>query len=94
VSKSLWERSLTARSPASGLSARLPRWAHSLHRGPQPGQIITDDTVNQVAGSVGLDLGRLKQDMDAPEIGAALKANRALALNRDTGGVGTSDGDC
>jgi protein-disulfide isomerase len=50
---------------------------------------ITGDTVYQVAGSVGLDLGRLKQDVDAPEIGAALKANRALADALDIGGTPT-----
>jgi len=32
-----------------------------------------------VAGSVGLDVDRLKQDMAAPEIEQALKANLALA---------------
>jgi protein-disulfide isomerase len=40
---------------------------------------ITDDTVYKVAGSVGLDVDRLKQDMAAPEIDQALKANLALA---------------
>jgi protein-disulfide isomerase len=40
---------------------------------------ITEDTVYKVAGSVGLDLDRLKQDMAAPEIEQALKANLALA---------------
>jgi protein-disulfide isomerase len=40
---------------------------------------ITDETVYKVAGSVGLDLERLKQDMSAPEIGQALKTNLALA---------------
>jgi len=40
---------------------------------------ITDDTVYKVAGSVGLDLDRLKQDMAAPEIEQAVKANLALA---------------
>ena len=40
---------------------------------------ITDDTVYKVAGSVGLDVDRLKQDMSAPEIEQALKANLALA---------------
>jgi protein-disulfide isomerase len=41
---------------------------------------ITDDTVYKVAGSVGLDLGRLKQDMAAPEIQQEIKANLALAV--------------
>jgi protein-disulfide isomerase len=40
---------------------------------------ITEDTVYKVAGSVGLDVDRLKQDMAAPEIDRELKANMALA---------------
>ncbi|MGH7048084.1 MAG: DsbA family protein [Stellaceae bacterium] len=40
---------------------------------------ITDDTVYQVAASVGLDVDRLKHDMAAPEIGQQLKANMTLA---------------
>jgi protein-disulfide isomerase len=40
---------------------------------------ITDETVYQVAASVGLDVDRLKQDMTAPEIEQALKTNLALA---------------
>jgi protein-disulfide isomerase len=40
---------------------------------------ITEDTVYKVANSVGLDVDRLKQDMTAPEIEQALKANLALA---------------
>ncbi|HTV45904.1 MAG TPA: DsbA family protein [Stellaceae bacterium] len=40
---------------------------------------ITDDTVYQVAASVGLDVNRLKHDMAAPEIGQQLKANMTLA---------------
>src|SRR5215472_4640974 len=40
---------------------------------------ITDETVYRVAGSVGLDVDQLKRDMNAPEIGQALKANLALA---------------
>ena len=40
---------------------------------------ITDDTIYKVAGSVGLDVDRLKQDMAAPEIEQELKANLALA---------------
>jgi protein-disulfide isomerase len=42
------------------------------------GQII-DETVFKVAGSVGLDIDRLKQDMKAPEIERAVKDNLALA---------------
>ena len=40
---------------------------------------ITDDTIYQVAASVGLDIGRLKRDMAAPEIAQQLQANLALA---------------
>jgi protein-disulfide isomerase len=40
---------------------------------------ITDDTVYKVAGSVGLDVDRLKRDMAAPEIQQEIKANLALA---------------
>jgi protein-disulfide isomerase len=40
---------------------------------------ITEETVFKVAGSVGLDVGRLKQDMAAPEIERAIKNNLALA---------------
>lgn len=40
---------------------------------------ITEDTVYKVAGSLGLDIERLKQDMAAPEIDRALKTNLALA---------------
>jgi protein-disulfide isomerase len=48
---------------------------------------ITDDVVYQVAGSVGLDLDRLKRDMAAPEIDQALKANLALANALDIRGT-------
>ena len=40
---------------------------------------ITDDTVYQVAASVGLDVDRLKRDMAAPEITQQLKDNLVLA---------------
>jgi protein-disulfide isomerase len=40
---------------------------------------IAEDTVYKVAGSVGLDIDRLKQDMATPGIEQALKANLALA---------------
>lgn len=48
---------------------------------------ITDDTVYQVAGSVGLDVDRLKRDMAAPQIEAALKANHSLAEVLDITGT-------
>jgi protein-disulfide isomerase len=40
---------------------------------------ITDDTVFQVARSVGLDVALLKHDMATPEIKAAIEANMKLA---------------
>jgi protein-disulfide isomerase len=40
---------------------------------------ITDDTVYQVAGAVGLDVDRLKRDISSPQIDAVLKSNHALA---------------
>ena len=48
---------------------------------------ITNDVVYQVAGSVGLDVDRLKRDMAAPEIERALKANLALANALDIRGT-------
>jgi protein-disulfide isomerase len=40
---------------------------------------ISEDTVFKVAGSVGLDIDRLKHDMTAPDIDEAIKKNLALA---------------
>jgi protein-disulfide isomerase len=40
---------------------------------------VTDDTVYRVAGSVGLDIDKLKRDMAAPEVSQALKTNLKLA---------------
>ena len=40
---------------------------------------ITEDTVDRIAESVGLDVDWLKQDMAAPEIMRTLRANLALA---------------
>jgi protein-disulfide isomerase len=48
---------------------------------------ITEDTVYRVAGSVGLDIDRLKRDMSSPQIEAALKANHALADTLDIRGT-------
>ena len=48
---------------------------------------ISEDVVYKVAGSVGLDLDRLKRDMAAPEIEGALKANLALATALDIRGT-------
>ena len=55
---------------------------------------ITEDTVYQVAGAVGLDVDRLKRDMSSPQIDAVLKANHALAEALDiTGTPGFVIGD-
>jgi protein-disulfide isomerase len=43
-----------------------------------PGQ-LTEDTVFQLGGRVGLDESRLRQDMEAPEIEESLARTRALA---------------
>ncbi len=48
---------------------------------------ITDDTVYQVAGSVGLDVEKLKRDMASPEIAQAIKANMKLADALDIHGT-------
>lgn len=48
---------------------------------------ITDDTVYRVAGSVGLDVDRLKRDMASPAVAQALKANLQLASLLDIRGT-------
>jgi len=48
---------------------------------------ITDEVVYRVAGSVGLDVDRLKRDMTSPEIDQAVKANLALADALDIHGT-------
>ena len=40
---------------------------------------ITDDTVYQVARSVGLDVDKLKRDMASPEVAQTVKSNMTLA---------------
>lgn len=50
---------------------------------------ITEETVYRIAGSVGLDLERLKRDMASPQVEAALKANRDLASALDIHGTPT-----
>jgi protein-disulfide isomerase len=55
---------------------------------------ITDDTIYQVAKTVGLDVDVLKRDMAAPQIDAVLKANHTLADALDiTGTPGFVIGD-
>jgi protein-disulfide isomerase len=48
---------------------------------------ITDDTVYQVAGSVGIDVGKLKRDMASPDIAREIKANIKLADALDIHGT-------
>ena len=72
----------------AALAARLQGKYEAFHAAMMAikGQ-ITDDVVYQVAGSVGLDVDRLKRDMAAPEIDQALKANLALAKALDIRGT-------
>ncbi len=48
---------------------------------------IGDDAVYRVAGSVGLDVDRLRRDMATPEVVQAVKANLALANALDIHGT-------
>jgi protein-disulfide isomerase len=48
---------------------------------------ITDDTVYRVAGSIGLDVAKLKRDMAGPEVAQAIKANMKLADALDIRGT-------
>jgi protein-disulfide isomerase len=48
---------------------------------------ITDDTVYQIAGSVGLNVDKLKHDMASPEVAQEIKANMNLADALDIHGT-------
>jgi predicted DsbA family dithiol-disulfide isomerase len=48
---------------------------------------INDQTVMDVAGSVGLDIVQLKRDMSSPEVDKTLKADLALADALDISGT-------
>jgi protein-disulfide isomerase len=48
---------------------------------------ITDDTIYRIAGSVGLDVDKLKHDMASPEIAQTIKANMKLADALDIRGT-------
>ena len=64
----------------AALAARLQGKYETFHAAMMGTKgLITDEVVYQVAGSIGLDLDRLKRDMAAPEIEQAVKANLALA---------------
>ena len=72
----------------AALAARLQGKYEEFHNAMMAakGQ-ISDDVVYRVAGSVGLDIERLKRDMDSPEIDQAVKANLALADALDIRGT-------
>jgi protein-disulfide isomerase len=48
---------------------------------------ISDEVVYRIAGSIGLDVDRLKHDMTDPEIDQALNANKSLANALDIRGT-------
>jgi protein-disulfide isomerase len=72
----------------AALAARLQGKYEAFHNAMMAakGQ-ISDDVVYHVAGSVGLDIERLKRDMESPEIDQAVKANLALAEALDIRGT-------
>jgi protein-disulfide isomerase len=72
----------------AALAARLQGKYEAFHNAMMAakGQ-ISDDVVYNVAGSVGLDVDRLKRDMESPEIDQAVKANLALAEALDIRGT-------
>jgi len=72
----------------AALAARLQGKYEAFHNAMMAtkGQ-ISEDVVYRVAGSVGLDVERLKRDMASPEIDQAVKANLALAEALDIRGT-------
>ena len=64
----------------AALAARLQGRYEPFHNAMMAakGQ-ITEDQVYRIAGSIGLDVDRLKRDMTDPEIERALSANKSLA---------------
>jgi len=72
----------------AALAARLQGKYDAFHNAMMEtkGQ-ITDDTVFAVAASVGLDVARLKRDMQAPQIESQLKATFDLAEALDINGT-------
>lgn len=79
---------LSVTAALAALAARLQGKYEFFHAAMMAtkGQ-ITDEVVYQVAGSVGLDIDRLKRDMASPEIHQAVKANLALAKALDINGT-------
>src|SRR3954449_6122098 len=82
----LGPESVTASRAA--LAARKQGKYEALHRTlmDMKGQ-INDSAIFNAAKSVGLDVDRLKRDMQAPEIDAMLKANQQLAALLDIHGT-------
>ena len=72
----------------AALAARLQGKYEPFHNAMMAtkGQ-ISEDVVYRVAGSVGLDVERLKRDMASPEVDQAVKANLALAEALDIRGT-------
>jgi protein-disulfide isomerase len=72
----------------AALAARLQGKYETFHAAMMAakGQ-ITEDVVYKIAGSVGLDVDRLKSDMTSPEVERAVKANLALASALDIRGT-------
>jgi len=72
----------------AALAARLQGRYEAFHNAMMAakGQ-ITEEVVYRLAGSVGLDVDRLKRDMTDPEIDRALSANRSLAKALDLRGT-------
>src|SRR5882724_2722965 len=72
----------------AALAARLQGKYEPLHNAMMAakGQ-ITEEQVYRIAGSVGLDVDRLKRDITDPEIDRALSANRSLAKALDLRGT-------
>jgi protein-disulfide isomerase len=72
----------------AALAARLQGKYEAFHAAMMAikGQ-ITEEVVYRVAGSIGVDVERLKRDMADPEIDKALDANKALANALDLHGT-------
>ena len=72
----------------AALAARLQGRYEPFHNAMMAakGQ-ITEELVYRIAGSIGLDVDRLKRDMTDPEIDRALSANRSLAKALDLRGT-------
>ncbi|ANK81853.1 MAG: hypothetical protein TEF_14405 [Rhizobiales bacterium NRL2] len=64
----------------AALASRSQRKYVAFHKGLMLASgLINESKVLKVAAQVGLDVERLKQDMEAPEIKAAIERNRELA---------------